>query len=122
MNAQGEADGTRTVVEAAKTPAAETQAARGRPGRRPGGADTRQEILAAARAEVAARGYESTRIGAIAAARGLTRPQVRAELAMTQIVGIIMGRYMLTVEPLATATIQELMPLLATTLERYMIK
>jgi AcrR family transcriptional regulator len=42
-----------------------------RPGRRPGSADTRGEILKAARAEFATRGYEKTSIRAIARAAGV---------------------------------------------------
>lgn len=42
-----------------------------RPGRRPGGADTRAEILAAARAEFAGRGYERTTVRGIARAAGV---------------------------------------------------
>lgn len=210
------------MAKAAQIPAAETReprpATRGRPGRRPGGADTRQEILAAARAEFAARGYENTSmraiaraaevnsallhhyfgtkdqlflaaldfplqpreligrivggdrdgvgerlvrfalglledvasrervlavvraaatneemarllrgflarevIGPIGTALGTPRPQLRAELAMTQIVGLIMGRYVLAVEPLASAPVEELVPLIAPTLQRYLV-
>jgi AcrR family transcriptional regulator len=41
------------------------------PGRRPGAADTRGEILAAARAEFAAKGYDSTSVRAIARHAGV---------------------------------------------------
>jgi AcrR family transcriptional regulator len=219
VNAHGDAERTATVSEAAaERPAASRPAPRGKPGRRPGGADTRQEILAAARAEFAARGYENTSmraiaraaevnsallhhyfgtkdqlflaaldfplqpreligrviggerdsvgerlvrfalgllddpaarervlavlraaatneqmarllrgfmvrevVGPIAAALDAPRPDLRAELAMTQVVGLIMGRYVLAVEPLASAPVEELVPLLAPTLQRYLV-
>lgn len=191
--------------------------ARRRPGRRPGGADTRQDILDAARAQFAARGYENTSmraiarsaevnsallhhyfgtkdqlflaaldfpvrpsdlvarilggpregvgerlarfafglledpaareravaalraaatneqvarlfrgfvgsevVGPVAAAIGAPRSALRAELAMTQVVGMIMGRYVLAVEPLASAPVEELIALVAPTLQRYL--
>lgn len=56
----------------------------------------------------------------IAAALAVPRPDLRAELAMTQVVGLIMGRYVLAVEPLASAPVDELVPLLAPTLQRYL--
>ncbi|HZU58561.1 MAG TPA: TetR family transcriptional regulator [Actinocrinis sp.] len=214
MNAQRDADATGTAAEAAKT----RPAAGRKPGRRPGGADTRQDILVAARAEFAARGYENTSMraiaraaevnsallhhyfgtkdqlflaaldfplqprelvvrvvdgdrgrvgerlvrfafglledaaarervlavlraaatneqmarllrgfiarevaGPIAAALDAPRPELRAELAMTQMVGLIMGRYLLAVEPLASAPVEELVTLVAPTLQRYLV-
>lgn len=192
--------------------------ARKKPGRRPGGPDTRQAILDAARAEFAARGYENTSmraiarsaevnsallhhyfgtkdqlflaaldfpvrprdvvaqvlggerdgigeriarfafgllenpasrervlavlraaatneqmarllrgfieremIAAISATLDVPNPSLRAELTMTQIVGLIMGRYVLAVEPLASAAVDDLVPLLAPTLQRYLV-
>ncbi|HEV2342489.1 MAG TPA: TetR family transcriptional regulator [Actinocrinis sp.] len=56
----------------------------------------------------------------IAAALALPRPDLRVELAMTQMVGLIMGRYVIGVEPLASAPVDELVPLLAPTLQRYL--
>jgi hypothetical protein len=53
-------------------------------------------------------------------AAALDVPELRAELAMTQIVGLIMGRYVIAVEPLASAPVDELVPLLAPTLQRYL--
>jgi AcrR family transcriptional regulator len=41
------------------------------PGRRPGGGDTRHEILAAAQTEFAAKGYDGTTIRAVGAAAGV---------------------------------------------------
>ena len=59
-------------------------------------------------------------VGPIAAALDVPQPQLRAELVMTQIVGLIMGRYVIAVEPLASAPVEELVPLLAPTLQRYL--
>ncbi|MGH6657554.1 MAG: TetR family transcriptional regulator [Actinocrinis sp.] len=56
----------------------------------------------------------------VAAALDVPKPQLRAELAMTQIVGLIMGRYVLAVEPLASTPVDELIPLLGATLQRYL--
>lgn len=215
MSAQGEfpAD-PGTEAEPSRTPAVTRSR---KAGRRPGGADTRQEILAAARREFAAHGYENTSMRAIARSaevnsallhhyfgtkdqlflaaldfplrprdliaqvlggergrvgEGLVRfafgllenpasrervlavlraaatnepmarllrgfmarevvepvaaaldvpsPKLRAELAMTQIVGLIMGRYVLAVEPLASTPVDELIPLLGATIQRYL--
>jgi AcrR family transcriptional regulator len=215
MSAQG---GDAAQVDAGDRGAGNVPAARGRPGRRPGGADTRRDILAAARTEFAAQGYEKTSMRAIARAAGVnsallhhyfgtkdqlflaaldfplqprellarvlggerdgvgerlvrfafglledaaTRervlavlrsaatnepmarllrgflagevvgpiaaaldvpgPELRAELAMSQIVGLIMARYVIAVEPFASAPVDELVPLLAPTLQRYLV-
>ncbi len=59
-------------------------------------------------------------VGPVAAALDVPQPQLRAELAMAQMVGLVMGRYVLGVEPLASASTQELVPLLAPTLQRYL--
>ncbi len=59
-------------------------------------------------------------VGPISAALDVPEPKLRAELAMTQIVGLIMGRYVIAVEPLASAPVDELVPLLAPTLQRYL--
>ena len=192
--------------------------ARKKPGRRPGGPDTRQAILDAARAEFAARGYENTSMRAIArtaevnsallhhyfgtkdqlflaaldfplhprelvtqalaggrdgvgerlvrfgltqlekpaareramavlrsaatneqmarllrgfvvrelvtpiaAALDVPRPELRVEVAMSQMVGVVMARYVLAVEPLASAPIDDIVTLLAPTLQRYLM-
>jgi len=50
--------------------ASRAKASRG-PGRRPGGADTRTDILAAAQTEFAAKGYDGTTIRAVGAAAGV---------------------------------------------------
>lgn len=59
-------------------------------------------------------------VGPISAALDVPSPQLRAELAMTQIVGLIMARYVIGVEPLASTPVDDLVPLLAPTLQRYL--
>ncbi|WP_035801031.1 TetR/AcrR family transcriptional regulator [Kitasatospora mediocidica] len=48
------------------------------------------------------------------------RPELRTELMISQIVGLAMARYVIGVEPLASATREELLPLLAPTFQRYL--
>ncbi|MEY9965067.1 AcrR family transcriptional regulator [Streptacidiphilus sp. MAP12-16] len=190
---------------------------RRRVGRRPGGADTRGVVLAAARAEFAARGYEKTSMRGIARAAGVDpallhhyfgskdrlflavldfpvdprivaaqviagdrdgvgervarfvltlwedpevrdrllavlrtvasseevaallrgfflkevvrriahglevpQPELRVELVLSQIIGLAMARYVVAVEPLASTPAEELVPLIAPTLQRYL--
>jgi AcrR family transcriptional regulator len=60
-------------------------------------------------------------VAPIAAALDVPQPELRAELTMTQVVGLIMGRYVIGVEPLASVPAEELVPLLAPTLQRYLV-
>lgn len=90
---------------------------------------SRERVLAVLRAaatneEMARllRGFiERELVAAVATALEVPNPRLRAELAMTQIVGMIMGRYVLAAEPLASAPVDELVPLLAPTLQRYLV-
>jgi AcrR family transcriptional regulator len=59
-------------------------------------------------------------VGPIAAALDVPQPELRAELTMAQVLGLIMGRYVIAVEPLASTAPEELVPLLAPTLQRYL--
>ncbi|MFC4011872.1 TetR family transcriptional regulator [Nonomuraea purpurea] len=47
-------------------------------------------------------------------------PHLRIEAAFSQMFGVIMGRYVLKLEPLASASEEELVELLAPTIQRYM--
>ena len=47
-------------------------------------------------------------------------PHLRIEAAFAQIFGIVMGRYVLKLEPLASADPEELVELLAPTIQRYL--
>jgi hypothetical protein len=57
-------------------------------------------------------------IGKLAAA--LDGDQLRATLVASQIVGLIAARYIAQVEPLASMDREEIVPLVAPTLQRYM--
>ncbi|GAA4852002.1 TetR family transcriptional regulator [Kitasatospora terrestris] len=77
---------------------------------------------AAASEEVAAlvRGFMVTElVGRLAAVLDGERPELRVELAMSQIVGLAMARYVIGVEPLASAPPEELVPLLGRTVQSY---
>jgi AcrR family transcriptional regulator len=58
--------------------------------------------------------------GKIAASLPVDRPELRAALAASQMVGIAMCRYVVLVEPIASADIEDLVPLLAPTIQRYL--
>jgi len=58
--------------------------------------------------------------GRIAASLQVDRPQLRAALAASQMVGIAMIRYVVQVEPIASADVEDLVPLLAPTIQRYL--
>jgi len=78
---------------------------------------------AAASEEVAAlmRGFMVTElVGRLAAELDVEQPELRVELAMSQIVGLAMARYVIGVEPLASASAEELVPLLGRTLQGYL--
>ncbi|MFJ8044685.1 TetR family transcriptional regulator [Kitasatospora sp. NPDC096147] len=60
-------------------------------------------------------------IGRIAAALEVERPELRAELMFSQIVGLAMARYVVRIEPLASAPREELHPLLARTFQNYLV-
>jgi Tetracyclin repressor-like, C-terminal domain len=47
-------------------------------------------------------------------------PPLRMEAAFAQMVGIVMMRYILRLEPLASAEIEELVSFLAPTVQRYL--
>jgi hypothetical protein len=59
-------------------------------------------------------------LGRIAAGLDLPEPDLRAGLAASQIVGMAMLRYVLAVEPLASADSEALVGWLAPTLQRYL--
>lgn len=55
-----------------------------------------------------------------AAELDVEQPELRVELMISQIIGLAMARYVIGVEPLASATREELLPLLAPTFQRYL--
>jgi AcrR family transcriptional regulator len=53
-------------------------------------------------------------------ADGLGVPQLRVEAAFAQMFGVVVGRYVLKLEPLASADIDDLVELLVPTIQRYL--
>jgi len=67
------------------------------------------------------RGFvERELLGRIAAAIDAPQPELRAALAGSQIVGLVMARYVVRVEPLASAAPEGLEAALGPTLQRYL--
>jgi len=56
--------------------------------------------------------------GEVASALGI--PPLRLEAAISQMVGIVLIRHILRVEPMASAQVDELVDLLAPTIQRYL--
>ncbi|WP_405013012.1 TetR/AcrR family transcriptional regulator [Kitasatospora sp. NBC_01539] len=90
--------------------------------------DVRDRLLAvlrtaAASEEVAGlmRGFMVAEVVAgVAAGLDVPQPELRVELAMSQVIGLAMARYVIAVEPLASASPDELLPLLARALQGYL--
>ncbi len=59
-------------------------------------------------------------LGRLARALDLDRPQLRAALVASQLIGLAMLRYVVRVEPLASASAAELVAWLGPTLQRYL--
>ncbi|RAG86405.1 TetR family transcriptional regulator [Streptacidiphilus pinicola] len=57
----------------------------------------------------------------LAAELDLENPELRAELVLSQILGLAVARYVLRAEPIASATADDLVPLLAPTFQRYLV-
>ena len=60
-------------------------------------------------------------VGRIAAGLAVPQPELRVELVISQVIGLAMARYVIAVEPIASATADELVPLLAPTIQRYLV-
>jgi AcrR family transcriptional regulator len=58
-------------------------------------------------------------VGRIAGAVEADRPQLRANLVASQVVGLVIARYVVGVEPLARMDADAIVPLVAPTLQRY---
>ncbi|WP_037607357.1 TetR/AcrR family transcriptional regulator [Streptacidiphilus rugosus] len=56
----------------------------------------------------------------LAAALEVEQPELRVELVLSQIIGLALARYVIAAEPIASADAEELVPLLAPTLQRYL--
>jgi len=57
-------------------------------------------------------------LGRVAEALGI--PPIRLEVAFAQMFGVIMMRYILKLEPIASADLEELVEILAPTIQRYL--
>ncbi|MEV6208286.1 TetR family transcriptional regulator [Kitasatospora sp. NPDC051914] len=80
---------------------------------------------AAASEEVAGlmRGFMVTEVvSRLAADLDVPQPELRVELVMSQILGLAMARYVIAVEPLASAAPEEVLPLLARTVQGYLVE
>jgi AcrR family transcriptional regulator len=64
--------------------------------------------------------FAGTVFGRVAERTGAERPELRAALCGTQLVGLGMGRYVLKLEPLVSADVDTLVELVAPTLRRYL--
>ncbi len=112
-----------------------------RTGRRPGNQDTREAILAAARDAFAERGFDRTSIRAIATSAGVEREllatrilrralsslpidpaevPMRGALIASQMAGLAMMRYLLKLEPLASADHKTVVAAVAPNIRRYL--
>ncbi|WP_431678953.1 TetR family transcriptional regulator [Kitasatospora sp. KL5] len=80
---------------------------------------------AAASEEVAGlmRGFMVTEVvSRLAADLDVPQPELRVELVMSQILGLAMARYVIAVEPLASAAPEEVLPLLARAVQGYLVE
>jgi AcrR family transcriptional regulator len=59
--------------------------------------------------------------GRLVTAIGSDDPELRAALAASQMVGLIMARYVVKLEPLASADVEDIVPFVAPTLQRYLV-
>ncbi|WP_406114140.1 TetR family transcriptional regulator [Streptomyces sp. NBC_01014] len=67
------------------------------------------------------RGFVLQRVlGRVAADLDVPNPQFRAELAASHMIGIAMMRYVIKVEPMASAGVDEIVAMVAPTLQRYL--
>ncbi len=59
-------------------------------------------------------------LGPLATGAGASEPALRAALLSSQITGLALTRYVLKLEPIASATADDLAPLIGPTLQRYL--
>ena len=60
-------------------------------------------------------------IGAIAKALAMPNAELRANLVGSQIMGLMMVRFITKLEPLASATVDEVVAAVAPTIQRYLV-
>ena len=61
-------------------------------------------------------------LGPLADGLGLDQPQLRGALAGSQVVGLVMARYVVRVEPLASLPAEQVVALVAPTLQHYLVE
>jgi hypothetical protein len=59
--------------------------------------------------------------GPMTAALGGDRSEFRANLVGSQVVGLVMARYVVAIEPIASAPVEEVVAAIAPTLQRYLM-
>jgi hypothetical protein len=59
--------------------------------------------------------------GPMTMALGGDRPELRANLVGSQVVGLVMARYIVQIEPLASAPVVDVVAAIAPTLQRYLM-
>jgi AcrR family transcriptional regulator len=77
-------------------------------------------IMEPATQQVFADGFLPVVIGPLGVALGLDRPELRMPLVASQVVGLILMRYVLDVEPLASMPTEQVVATYAPTLQRYL--
>jgi hypothetical protein len=65
-------------------------------------------------------GFLRVVLGPVGAALGVDQPERRMGLVASQLIGLVMARYVLRLEPLASAPADELVATYAPTLQRYL--
>ena len=65
-------------------------------------------------------GFMRIVLGPVGAALGVDQPERRMSLVASQLMGIVIARYVVAVEPLASASHDELVAAYAPTLQRYL--
>ena len=65
-------------------------------------------------------GFLPAILGPVGVALGLERPEVRMPLLASQVLGLIVVRYVLEVEPVASMPAEEVVAIYAPTLQRYL--
>lgn len=80
-----------------------------------------RSVVSSERAAAALREFVTREVlGRLAAAIDLDRPQLRASLAASQLIGLAVLRYVVRVEPVASATADDLAAWLGPTVQRYL--
>jgi AcrR family transcriptional regulator len=93
----------------------------------PEGAERMTGLVRAAASEDAAAAAVRERVSRdilapLAAGLGSDRPELRGSLAASQMVGLVMARHVVRIEPLASLPSEQVVALIAPTLQRYLVE